>query len=73
MNPSTKVPPDLRSLLDREGVEIAGSRVIDHGTQYDLARDDETAKLNVETLPSGVYLLQMQTENASTVKRIVKQ
>jgi ribonuclease HIII len=41
------LPPDLRSLLDREGVEIAGSRAIDHGTQYDLARDDETAKLNV--------------------------
>ena len=34
-------------LLDREGVEIAGSRTIDHGTQYDLVRDDETAKLNV--------------------------
>jgi len=34
-------------LLDREGVEIAGSRAIDHGTQYDLARDGETAKLNV--------------------------
>jgi ribonuclease HIII len=42
-----EIPPDLRSLLDREGVEIAGSRAIDHGTQYDLARDDETAKLNV--------------------------
>jgi ribonuclease HIII len=47
LNPHTEVPPDLRSLLDREGVEIAGSRAIDHGTQYDLARDDETAKLNV--------------------------
>ncbi len=47
MNPPTEVPPDLRSLLDREGVEVAGSRAIDHGTQYDLARDDETAKLNV--------------------------
>ncbi len=47
MNPPTEVPPDLRLLLDREGVEIAGSRAIDHGTQYDLARDDETAKLNV--------------------------
>ena len=47
MNPHTEVPPDLRSLLDREGVEIAGSRAIDHGTQYDLARNDETAKLNV--------------------------
>jgi ribonuclease HIII len=47
LNPPTEVPPDLRSLLDREGVEIAGSRAIDHGTQYDLARDDETAKLNV--------------------------
>jgi ribonuclease HIII len=42
-----EIPPDLRSLLDRGGVEIAGSRAIDHGTQYDLARDDETAKLNV--------------------------
>ena len=47
MNPPTEVPPELRSLLDREGVEIAGSRAIDHGTQYDLARDGETAKLNV--------------------------
>ena len=47
MNPPTEVPPDLRSLLDREGVEIAGSRPIDHGTQYDLARENETAKLNV--------------------------
>ncbi len=42
-----EIPPDLRSLLEREGVEIAGRRAIDHGTQYDLARDDETAKLNV--------------------------
>ena len=47
MNPPTEVPPELRSLLDREGVEITGSRAIDHGTQYDLARDGETAKLNV--------------------------
>ena len=47
MNPPTEVPPELRALLDKEGVEIAGSRTIDHGTQYDLARDGETAKLNV--------------------------
>ncbi len=46
MNP-TEVPAQLRQLLDREGVQIAGSRPIDHGTQYDLTRDDETAKLNV--------------------------
>jgi ribonuclease HIII len=45
--PRTEVPPDLRLLLDREGVEIAGSRIIDHGTQYDLTREGETAKLNV--------------------------
>jgi len=45
--PTTEVPTELRLLLDREGVEIAGSRAIDHGTQYDLARDEETAKLNV--------------------------
>src|SRR5918998_5675507 len=47
LNPGTELPPDLRSLLDREGVEIVGSRAIDHGTQYELARDAETAKLNV--------------------------
>lgn len=49
MNPAppAEVPAELRLLLDTEGVEIAGSRAIDHGTQYDLARDDETAKLNV--------------------------
>jgi len=46
LNP-TEVPAELRLLLDREGVEIAGSRPIDHGTQYDLTRNDETAKLNV--------------------------
>jgi len=45
--PPIRVPADLRLLLDREGVKIAGCRTIDHGTQYDLARDDETAKLNV--------------------------
>ena len=45
--PRYDVPQGLRRLLDREGVEIAGSRPIDHGTQYDLARHQETAKLNV--------------------------
>ena len=43
----TQVPPDLRQLLDKEGVKVAGSRIIDHGTQYDLTRNGETAKLNV--------------------------
>ncbi len=42
----TDIPADLRLLLDREGVKITGSRTIDHGTQYDLTRDGETAKLN---------------------------
>jgi ribonuclease HIII len=44
---NTDFPAGLRLLLDEEGVEITGSRPIDHGTQYDLARDGETAKLNV--------------------------
>jgi ribonuclease HIII len=47
LNPATDVPAELRLLLDREGVEIAGSRPIDHGTQYDLTRNNESAKLNV--------------------------
>jgi ribonuclease HIII len=45
--PGSAVPRGLRRLLDREGVQLAGSRPIDHGTQYDLARGAETAKLNV--------------------------
>jgi ribonuclease HIII len=45
--PSTAIPAGLRLLLDAEGVEIVGSRGIDHGTQYDLLRNGETAKLNV--------------------------
>ena len=45
--PRYDVPLGLRRLLDREGVELAGSRPIDHGTQYDLTRGSETAKLNV--------------------------
>jgi ribonuclease HIII len=45
--PRTDVPTDLRLLLDREGVQITGSKAIDHGTQYDLTHDGETAKLNV--------------------------
>jgi ribonuclease HIII len=45
--PPTEVPTDLRQLLDEEGVEVTGSRPIDHGTQYDLTRNGETAKLNV--------------------------
>lgn len=47
MTPPHDIPPALRRLLDREGAEIAGSRPIDHGTQYDLVRNGETAKLNV--------------------------
>ena len=42
-----EIPAGLRRLLDSEGAEVAASRPIDHGTQYDLVRDGETAKLNV--------------------------
>jgi ribonuclease HIII len=45
--PGTDFPAGLRLLLEEEGVQITSRRPIDHGTQYDLARDDETAKLNV--------------------------
>src|SRR5918994_2363601 len=45
--PGTDFPAGLRLLLDEEGVQITSSRPIDHGTQYDLAREGETAKLNV--------------------------
>ncbi|HEX5849529.1 MAG TPA: hypothetical protein VFY59_10060 [Rubrobacter sp.] len=43
----TDLPDGLRLLLAREGVSVTSSRPIDHGTQYDLARAGETAKLNV--------------------------
>ena len=45
--PGTDFPTGLRLLLADEGVSITSSRPIDHGTQYDLARAGETAKLNV--------------------------
>ena len=47
MSPPNEIPTGLRLLLDTEGAEVAASRPIDHGTQYDLVRNGETAKLNV--------------------------
>ena len=36
-------------------------------------KPSEVKQLNIETLPKGIYMLQLQTETGSTVKRIVKQ
>lgn len=47
MSPANDIPPGLRRLLDREGARVTGSRPIDHGTQFDLVRNGDTAKLNV--------------------------
>ncbi len=47
MSPPNEIPTGLRRLLDDEGAKVAASRPIDHGTQYDLVRNGETAKLNV--------------------------
>ena len=47
MSPDDRIPSGLSRLLDNEGVQITGSRPIDHGTQFDLVRGGETAKLNV--------------------------
>ena len=47
MSPANEIPTGLRRLLDDEGAAVAASRPIDHGTQYDLVRNGETAKLNV--------------------------
>jgi ribonuclease HIII len=47
LSPPNEIPTGLRRLLDTEGAEVAASRPIDHGTQYDLVRNGETAKLNV--------------------------
>ena len=47
MSPPNDIPAGLRRLLDNEGAEVAATRPIDHGTQYDLVRNGETAKLNV--------------------------
>ncbi len=47
MSPPHEIPAGLRRLLDSEGARVAASRPIDHGTQYDLVRNGETAKLNV--------------------------
>ncbi|HEV2093518.1 MAG TPA: ribonuclease HIII [Rubrobacter sp.] len=47
MSAPNDIPTGLRRLLDAEGAAVAASRPIDHGTQYDVVRDGETAKLNV--------------------------
>jgi len=47
LSPPNDIPAGLRRLLASEGAEVAASRPIDHGTQYDLVRGGETAKLNV--------------------------
>jgi ribonuclease HIII len=47
LSPPYEIPAGLRRLLDDEVAEVAASRPIDHGTQYDLVRNGETAKLNV--------------------------
>jgi ribonuclease HIII len=47
LSPPNDIPAALRRLLASEGAEVAASRPIDHGTQYDLVRNGETAKLNV--------------------------
>lgn len=47
MSPDNRIPGGLRRLLDSEGARVTASRPIDHGTQFDLVRGGETAKLNV--------------------------
>lgn len=47
MSAEYEIPPDLRRLLDQEGVKVLSSREIDYGTQYRLVRDNETEVLNV--------------------------
>jgi ribonuclease HIII len=47
LSPTHDIPNGLRRLLREEGAEVAASRPIDHGTQYDLVRNGESAKLNV--------------------------
>jgi ribonuclease HIII len=42
-----EIPAQLKDLLRASGVETAGSREIDHGTQYRLARGSDEAVLNV--------------------------
>jgi ribonuclease HIII len=47
LSPPNEIPTGLRRILNAEGAEVVASRPIDHGTQYDLVRNGETAKLNV--------------------------
>jgi hypothetical protein len=47
LSPTHDIPTGLRRLLTDEGAEVAASRPIDHGTQYDLVRNGESVKLNV--------------------------
>lgn len=47
MKPKHAIPPNLDKLLQRENIQVTGHREIPNATQYDLARSNDTAKLNV--------------------------
>ncbi len=47
MKPKHAIPSNLDKLLQRENIRVTGHREIPNATQYDLARLNDTAKLNV--------------------------
>jgi ribonuclease HIII len=47
LKPNHAIPPSLDKLLQRENIRVTGNREIPNATQYDLARSNDTAKLNV--------------------------
>ncbi len=80
LNLSAKVYPNpVYSILNIQLPEVKGSVT---ATLSDVTgktwltksfTSTETKQLNLEALPKGIYLLHLQTETGSTVKRIVKQ
>ena len=43
----SRLPTELRKLLDEQGASVTSSRPIDHGTQFKVARGPDTVTLNV--------------------------
>ncbi len=65
------------SLVNNSNLQLTVAKVIDVNgriiQEFDLSEAGNTTSLSLDKLASGLYFVQINTEDSSTVKRIVKQ
>lgn len=54
------------------GIESADIRIVDISGQVVLAEQYQGGKVNIDTLPSGVYFIYVSNEQMNTVNRLIK-